>query len=604
MNRMPLSLAFVLVLAVCPLKAWGENAHNHLGRPRRSSKVAFMEQSNKGAHSLESDLHDAVSSALGDGHGFKEGKLLAIRQVLQPMWNSILKGSNGRIERRLLRYIVNRYFMQQHYISMVGLEFEAMDSSRSEVALLMEHAPMYVKSVLEGRGAQHGFSLEDAVGMVAALERLVVNSGSEVLDDIYESMSLKLTSSLTRPELSVAVRKFIIRWMIGDDPEIVDLLEANATLLKESFSDWNSIEAFAEGRIRTFIHEHEVLASSGHVGAVTKKPAHGAFNPFREIFSFQDAEAVVGGIATNFGRFWETECASIKDLLVTMDPDATGRIKLSTFYNTAMNGEWRFSESKEYLRQLGALDESSSWKGPQVIIPNYLQGASNCIVSTPHYRVCCAHECEDFLGELELAVGSPVGSLELISALVDKMTVNLNDETAKLTPSLISQLGRINDVHGGHIPLHGRLFAQWLHYVFPRECPYPHKAGVAKMKAPSEFGDNYLASHADMKDHVDQEQRLTNPSGMVEAVNEDGESWMSQWSHEEELLSDYAHLAAPWEGSRIAGAMFFIAACIVSALVLWFRKGQDDATGFYTIKAASSERRFLPFGAASKDHLV
>jgi len=107
-----------------------------------------------------------------------------------------------------------------------------------------------------------------------------------------------------------------------------------------------------------------------------------------------------------------------------------------------------------------------------------------------------------------------------------------------------------------------------------------------------------------MKDHVDQEQKLTNPSGTVEAVNEDGESWMSQWSHEEELLSDYAHLAAPCEVSRIAGAMFFIAACIVSALVLWFRKGQDDATGSYTIKAASSEGRFLPFGSASKDHLV
>ena len=28
--------------------------------------------------------------------------------------------------------------------------------------------------------------------------------------------------------------------------------------------------------------------------------------------------------------------------------------------------------------------------------------------------------------------------------------------------------------HGGKVPLHGRLFAQWLHHAFPRECPYPH----------------------------------------------------------------------------------------------------------------------------------
>merc|ERR1719409_1156545 len=28
--------------------------------------------------------------------------------------------------------------------------------------------------------------------------------------------------------------------------------------------------------------------------------------------------------------------------------------------------------------------------------------------------------------------------------------------------------------NGGEVPLHGRMFAQWLHYAFPHECPYPH----------------------------------------------------------------------------------------------------------------------------------
>merc|ERR1712203_151284 len=27
--------------------------------------------------------------------------------------------------------------------------------------------------------------------------------------------------------------------------------------------------------------------------------------------------------------------------------------------------------------------------------------------------------------------------------------------------------------HGGHVPIHGRLFAQWMHFAFPLECPYP-----------------------------------------------------------------------------------------------------------------------------------
>merc|ERR1719498_453698 len=32
----------------------------------------------------------------------------------------------------------------------------------------------------------------------------------------------------------------------------------------------------------------------------------------------------------------------------------------------------------------------------------------------------------------------------------------------------------------GKVPLHGRLFAQWLHYVFPQQCPYPHAAGSVR----------------------------------------------------------------------------------------------------------------------------
>ena len=34
---------------------------------------------------------------------------------------------------------------------------------------------------------------------------------------------------------------------------------------------------------------------------------------------------------------------------------------------------------------------------------------------------------------------------------------------------MVSQLQSIAKEHGGQVPIHGRLFAQWLHYVFPRE---------------------------------------------------------------------------------------------------------------------------------------
>merc|ERR1719352_1503693 len=108
----------------------------------------------------------------------------------------------------------------------------------------------------------------------------------------------------------------------------------------------------------------------------------------------------------------------MKNTLVSLDSHKTGRVPLSKFYNTAINIDWRFGESEAYLRELGALDESSSWLGPQVIIPNYLQAASNCIVSTAHYLVCCEAECESLMGEIESAIQAPEAPPEKILDVV------------------------------------------------------------------------------------------------------------------------------------------------------------------------------------------
>merc|ERR1740130_1685644 len=47
-----------------------------------------------------------------------------------------------------------------------------------------------------------------------------------------------------------------------------------------------------------------------------------------------------------------------------------------------------------------------------------------------------------------------------------------------LSQTLMQRLDEIASQHGGKVPLHGRLFAQWMHQAFPRECPYPHKIGT------------------------------------------------------------------------------------------------------------------------------
>ena len=39
----------------------------------------------------------------------------------------------------------------------------------------------------------------------------------------------------------------------------------------------------------------------------------------------------------------------------------------------------------------------------------------------------------------------------------------------QLDDFMVNQLQSIAKEHGGKVPIHGRLFAQWLHYVFPRD---------------------------------------------------------------------------------------------------------------------------------------
>ena len=71
-----------------------------------------------------------------------------------------------------------------------------------------------------------------------------------------------------------------------------------------------------------------------------------------------------------------------------------------------------------------------------------------------------------------------------------------------LDESLVAQLTSIAKAHGGKVPIHGRLFAQWLHYVFPRDCSFPHKSGAAQSLSPTQFGDGYLASDDEMEAHA------------------------------------------------------------------------------------------------------
>jgi len=179
------------------------------------------------------------------------------------------------------------------------------------------------------------------------------------------------------------------------------------------------------------------------------------------------------------------------------------------------------------------------------------------------------------MGEIEVAIDAPSATPAKIISVVGNMTSPTtldDDEPAHLTEDLRKQLEQIAKNHAGMVPLHGRLFAQWLHYVFPRECPFPHKMGAVVSATPTEYGDSFIASKEDM-------EKLAATATDVEIPTTMGKEelqWMSQWSEDEELMVDYSsEMSGPWRGRLLS-----IFGLLFVGLAVWSKAvGFDSGSG-------------------------
>eukprot|EP00928_Gymnodinium_smaydae_P007433 TRINITY_DN1266_c0_g6_i1.p1 TRINITY_DN1266_c0_g6~~TRINITY_DN1266_c0_g6_i1.p1 ORF type:complete len:573 (+),score=110.44 TRINITY_DN1266_c0_g6_i1:63-1781(+) len=548
-------------------------------------------QHNPDAHFHIGDLEfqQAIESVMGCGSMSKEGRekrfLDEVERALSPMWRVAPKNSQERVEWRMVRYLAHRYFMQSSSLLIRGLEpIRSVNDTHSGVGdILTKRVPSLV-DVVEGRLSSNGFSFEETVTLIATLKQVIFDSESSLLEYVYKQHHTQTAESITHEELSNMLETYLVNWMVNDEAAAKVLLRT-PLLLEEHIGQWPAIKEFASGLIRNMEF------------ARTRTPRIGqGMNTMMQRYSFDDAHEVVASITRTFAFFWETECKSIKSTLVGMDRSSIGRVPLSDFYAAKAAGEWRFAESESYLRELGALDETPG-RPKQVIIANYLQGANNCIVTNSHYFVCCVNECESILSEIEDAVGSPVAVPDDILRTLANMT-DFDEEPLKLADALKDQLRRIAETHGGKVPLHGRLFAQWLHFVLPRECPFPHKVGTQSVQAPMEFGKDYLVSDDVVQAHAG---GARSSAGGEEAASSlaaelDEAQWMSHWNEEEELKVDYSiHLRAPWERRHFGS----LASLAVLALILM---GAGAIASHGKDKLANGNSVF--FDSSSKAHFV
>lgn len=143
----------------------------------------------------------------------------------------------------------------------------------------------------------------------------------------------------------------------------------------------------------------------------------------------------------------------------------------------------------DYLRTIGALDETH-FREPHVIVTNFVAGPSNCVAGSEFFSVCCLSECESLMGEIEGQIQAPAAPPAELLDLVSTLDSDTIEAPRVLPQALVKRLHKIAEHHGGEVPLHGRLFSQWMHYAFPMECQNPVQVENEDVLSPTHWQES------------------------------------------------------------------------------------------------------------------
>jgi len=506
----------VLVLGICS------------SLPELCHANAFLRKVNAAA-SGSMNKTDVQASLLSEiistmGSAATEGRLPQIEDALRPMYIALPKNEYGNLGHVTVRYALHRLFVKRHGWFIKGLEpAGALWNSSSPTEILTDRVPAYVQDLVEQRLGGHGLSLHEVAVLASTLEHLVHDETKEHLDRAFKAHGWSSSSRLSSHQVTDVLETYFAVYVAGDFAAELhndgpDGYHLTREMIHEIYPDWGNTQKWLHGVQRDFTRE-EV----GHMDPSAPQQ-----------FDFEIITRIADKLGEGFGQFQDKECQQLKvDLMAHSEKD-TGRVRLSNFYKAALGGQWQFAESIGYLRQLGALDESDS-KDPSVVVTNYISALSNCIASSAFYSVCCIDACEDLVGHLEGKLAAPQAEPARLAALVADLSSTTVPAPRTLSAALLQRLDEIAASNGGAVPLHGRLFAQWMHHAFPNECPFPHMSSTTSPLTQVEWknttGEATTATRQEM-------QLVVN--SLASRAEDDGEKTEDvstiPWAEEEELL--------------------------------------------------------------------
>jgi diadenosine tetraphosphatase ApaH/serine/threonine PP2A family protein phosphatase len=531
MSAMSTPMALIRVLC---LASW------MLISPRQVQADSFLQARPRDMLVDMGQVEETILAEFGVEHS---SKIRALEEELSAMYVAMPKTNGDKLAPATVRYMLHRYYVQRH-----GWFFKGLDRTRattgnssSPSGILKDRAPAYVESIFQKRLHGRGFGLHDVAVFVAVLDDLVRQEVSKDMHKVFSSLDLSVADPVSKWWRDMSVKSYLVLYLLGGtlNSEVMQDFEAIEEDIIAIYPDWPST----------------MMWLSDFEGTYALRQKHSR-NPFiSHPDTFESTVEFLDDMAHHFGSYQNLECKELKNKLIAMEYRGSGRVPLSVFYSGGLNGDWTFSESVDYLRNLGALDETDL-KRPSVVIPNYMTSQTNCLTASGFYAVCCSDECEELLSHLERDIQAPHATPAHITQLVSALMSDTVDAPRNLSSALTQRLDQIAAVHSGLVPLHGRLFAQWMHHAYPRECPFPHLTGSVNPLSPDEWMalhnlEDVEASKEEMQKHYD---AYTGPSEEVELP----------WTFEEELVDSDDDADTPKPRFRVSLRLAVGAAALMS----------------------------------------
>jgi hypothetical protein len=515
----------------------------HASEFLRANPKALVERLSE--ESIRMTLLEEIEGSLGTSMNNKRS--LDIEAQLRPIYTALPKNENGHLGHTAVRYALHRLFVLRHGWHVKGLDSNGESwNASSPTGILKDQAPAYIHSLFEERLGNKGLGLHELAIMGATIEHMIHNEAIGRLAAVFNVHQLLPTDTVSAEQATEMLDTYMTAFMLGQNLTGLPLQDAREAVaeMPEIFPVWNDLQNFVRD-VRANI------TASLPSGLGKDSP-----------LDFAMLARIVEVVGEDFGRFQNTECIQMKQTLVKMEDRGLGRVMLGDFYKPTLGGAFQFQESVAYLRQLGALDETDA-AHPSVVIANYVQSETNCIVSSGFYSVCCMDEGEGLLGHIEEKVGAPEATPGVIAALVANLASSSVQAPRSLPASLLKRLDDIAAAHGGMVQLHSRLFGQWMHHAFPREFALPHMSGTTSQHS---FDEWLSVTGTSASATVDEMAHFSNKTIAAETSTIDVSEAhdILLWSHEEELLVQRTPFGNPVHtgpsSSPLRKAVYFLAA--------------------------------------------